>query len=92
MIVPAFPIANLVVGEARFTLGALETFFNAMVDLFAKELFRWVDDQIKEGEGHIEALSKKGMEETYSNDRAFWRGQIMAFRSMKRKLEELGLG
>ena len=28
--VPAFPMANLVVGQARFTFGALQTFFNAM--------------------------------------------------------------
>ena len=30
MMVPAFPIANLVVGEARFALCTLDTFFNAM--------------------------------------------------------------
>ncbi len=30
MMVPAFPVANLVVGQTRFALGALNTFFDAM--------------------------------------------------------------
>ena len=31
--VPAFPVADLVVGQARFALGTLDTFFDAMPGL-----------------------------------------------------------
>ena len=30
MMVPALPVTNLVVGQARFALGTLDTFFDAM--------------------------------------------------------------
>ena len=33
MMMPAFPSANLVVGKARFTLGSLNAFFDAMLGL-----------------------------------------------------------
>ena len=33
MMMPAFPSANLVVGKARFTLGSLNAFFDAVLGL-----------------------------------------------------------
>ncbi len=40
--VPALPVANLVVGQARFALGTLDTFFDAMFGFCRASEFRYV--------------------------------------------------